>query len=417
MHEYKESIGTCADCGNSPVNHFEQYVSNTLAVWTAASSYTRKGVFSALVQLGESVFDVLEQGLLRTLGVMPFVSYSSQVEGASTYRSQVVWEEAARRGIEMQQLCVFGKPTEIYRARIADQWFYFQSLPIPPQKKGKNVSWLDDKYLLKHFLASQNIPAPRSISVRTEKEALRAFDFIGGAVVVKPRSGSRGRHTTVFIRTTEELIAAFRSAKRLCAYVVIETYIPGPVCRATLVDGTLAGFFMANPPEIVGDGASSISELIEQKNVVRQARVGPVVLTEEHRRFLKRSGFDEDYVPHKGQRIALTHRTGRLFGGTTRELLEQVHPNVRIALEHAAASLGVGVVGFDVIISDPEHDPQMQQWGIIEANTLPYIDLHYLPLAGKPSAVASQIWDMWKNPMHSHSVDAEAESVTMQAWK
>jgi D-alanine-D-alanine ligase-like ATP-grasp enzyme len=53
------------------------------------------------------------------------------------------------------------------------------------------------------------------------------------------------------------------------------------------------------------------------------------------------------------------------------------------------------VAGFDLIIADPEQDPDNQEWGIIEANSLPFIDLHYLPLYGRPSNPAAQVWDMW----------------------
>jgi D-alanine-D-alanine ligase-like ATP-grasp enzyme len=94
--------------------------------------------------------------------------------------------------------------------------------------------------------------------------------------------------------------------------------------------------------------------------------------------------------------VPLTHRTGRLFGGETRELLASVHPKLRDTLERAVRTLDVPVVGLDVIIKDPEADPDTQTWGIIEANSLPFIDLHYLPLYGTPSNPAAQVWDLWK---------------------
>jgi cyanophycin synthetase len=72
-----------------------------------------------------------------------------------------------------------------------------------------------------------------------------------------------------------------------------------------------------------------------------------------------------------------------------------VHPKLREYLERAAAALGVPIVGFDLIIKDPEGDPEIQEWGIIEANSLPFIDLHYLPLHGEPSNVAAHVWDLW----------------------
>lgn len=395
-HEYKEQRGTCIACGNSPVRHFEHYVSNTLAVWTAQSQIRNGGVFSRVSKWLERIFDSLEQPFLRLFGAMPFAKFSDDVSKANTYRSQVIWEEAARRGIPMQQLVLFGRTTEVYRAHILGNWFFFQSLPVPARLRSVHAGWLDDKYLLKQALRSANIPSPVSISSKNTKEALAAFELIGGPVVVKPRSGSRARHTTVGISELGDISSAFVTAQQLCRYVVIEQYLVGPVCRATVVGGKLVGFFEGRAPEVVGDGRATIAELIERKNAGRHERVQPIELNEEYRDFLSRKGISEDSVVESGHTVALTHRTGRLFGGTTREILGKEHPKLRAHIERAAAMLGGGVVGLDLIIENAERDPDEQQWGIIEANSLPYIDLHYLPLEGTPSNVAADVWDMWK---------------------
>jgi cyanophycin synthetase len=215
-------------------------------------------------------------------------------------------------------------------------------------------------------------------------------------VVVKPRSGSRGRHTTVNVCTEDDLARAFKSAQKLCHYVAVEAYLDGgSVCRATVVGGKLVGFFQAHPPRILGNGRSTVSELIREQNAHKPERVQDIVLTDEHRRFIARQGYSETSVLPAGFALALTQRTGRLFGGYTRELLGREHPKLKLYAERAAAALGTALVGFDLIIPDPEQDPDAQRWGIIEANSLPYIDLHYLPLEGTPSNVAASVWDLW----------------------
>ncbi|HVU75845.1 MAG TPA: ATP-grasp domain-containing protein, partial [Candidatus Paceibacterota bacterium] len=253
LHEYREKTGTCADCGNSPVNHIESYINNTLTVWSGGFG----GTMGAVVNWIEPLF-------YRFLASLPFSRFSTDVTKAVTYRSQVVWEEALRRGIEMQQLVFFGMPTEIYRARRDGRWHYFQSLPVSQREAGWD--WIDDKYRLKRLLSEAGIPTPRAVAVTNFPQALAAMRSMETAVVVKPRIGSRGRHTTVNVRTEAELQEAFRSAKRLCRYVVIEEYMEGSICRATVVDGKLAGFFQAFPPRVVGDGIFSIRDLVAEAN-------------------------------------------------------------------------------------------------------------------------------------------------------
>ena len=397
-HEFKDKPSACADCGNSPVNHFEAYVSHTLSVWSSrAAKKRRAGMFGAFRTLSDRLYAILEPIFFVLLSHVPGAHFSHDVSKARTYRSQVIWEEAMRRGIHMEQLVFFKLYTDIYRAKIRGSWNYFISIPIPPERANDSAAWMDDKFLLKDALRSVGVASPHIVSVTSLQAALREFYELR-PVVVKPQSGSRGRHTTVNVTTEQELTAAFKSAQKLCRYVAIEHYIEcGSVCRATVIGGKLAGFFQAHPPRVLGDGRSTVAELIAQQNAQKPDRVQNIVLTEEHRRFMSRAGYSESSVLPLGFALALTQRTGRLFGGYTRELLGREHPKLRAYMEKAAAALGTPLVGFDLMIPDPERDPDEQSWGVIEANSLPYIDLHYLPLEGTPSNVAAAVWDLWND--------------------
>ena len=392
-HEYKEQLGACVECGNSPVNHLETYLTQSLAVW---SSGERSGAWRKRFDAWSDALTArLDQIVYKSFAALPLARFVHDPARAKTYRSQVVWEEAQRRGIAMEQMMLAGKHTDIYRARINDTWKYFHSLPIPAHFEFPSYGWIDDKHMLKRVLRGAGIPVPTTRSVTSFRGALRALAEIGAPVVVKPRAGSRARHTSVNVTSEDDLAQAFQSAQRLCRYVSIEAYLAGSVCRGTVVHGTLRGFFQGTAPCVVGDGVASITLLIERQNAGKPDRVQDIVLTAEHERFLARSSSTPASVPTAGAVVALTHRTGRLFGGRTRELLGAEHPKLRAYLERAAATVGAPIVGFDLIIPDPEADPDTQAWGIIEANSLPYIDLHYLPLEGKPSNVAAAVWDLW----------------------
>ncbi len=343
----------------------------------------------------DRLYGYVEPAFFRIISHLPGSHFGTDPGAARTYRSQVVWEEAARRGVEMQQLIFFKLKTDVYRARIRGAWKYFISIPVPPELTSDAAEWMDDKFLLKDALQAAGVASPRIISVTTLTEARVALRSLS-PVVVKPQSGSRGRHTTVNVKTEQELETAFKSAQQLCRYVAIEEYIEGgSVCRATIVGGKLVGFFQAHPPRILGDGRSTVSELITKQNQSKPERVQNIVMTDEHRHFIASAGYTESSVLPEGFVLALTQRTGRLFGGYTRELLGREHPKLRAYMERAARELGTPLVGFDLMIPDPERDPDEQKWGVIEANSLPYIDLHYLPLEGTPSNVAAAVWDLW----------------------
>lgn len=398
-HEYREHIGTCEDCGNSPVNHRMMFIVQTINVWVGRTLGRRSRAaraYASFMRWGRKYSDHLVPAAFSFGNLIGSVAYGHDPAQSSSYRSQVIWEEAQKRGIPMEQLIIFKEPTDMYRAKIGGRWVYFESLPIPTELPQDSYEWMSDKFALKEALQEAGVPVPRAYSVTSRAQALSALRSEDGPVTVKPQAGSRGRHTTTVVSTEADMLAAFESARVLCAYVAVEQHLFGAVSRATVVNGNLVGFFSAQPPRIVGDGSSTIRQLVEQKNQTRHERVSAVVLNAEHEKFVRRLGYTLDSVPNMGRVIDLTHRTGRLFGGQTRELLDTVHPKLRAYAEKAARVLGVPVVGFDLIVPDPEQDPDGQQWGIIEANGLPFIDLHYLPLYGKPSHTAAAVWDLWE---------------------
>ena len=146
----------------------------------------------------------------------------------------------------------------------------------------------------------------------------------------------------------------------------------------------------------MGDGRKTIKELIEEKDAKRHNRVERIRIGEELHSHIFRSGFKIDDILPEEFSLSLSHRIGRLFGGTTKEMLDDLHPSFIPILKQATKIVNLPVVGFDCIIPDPTQNANSQKWGIIECNSLPFIDLHYFALEGKPKNIAGMIWDMWQ---------------------
>ena len=258
------------------------------------------------------------------------------------------------------------------------------------------IPYIDDKFLFKKFLKQNLIPtAPFAIATNL-RDARIALKDLHMPVVTKPRIGSNSRHTTKFIKTDAEFEAAFRSAQQLCRYVLFEEHLNGHVCRATVVNGTLVGFLETRQPTVTGDGLRTLCELIDEKSAHHREGVSDVVIAGENEAYIQRQGFALDSIPEKGAVIEIGRFGGRSSGGETREMPGEIHPKLREYVEKAARLMRVPLVGFDLIIPDPESDPDAQKWGILEANTVPFIEIHNDPLEGKPSNVAAAVWDLWE---------------------
>jgi len=392
-HEPHRKGSKCIYCGDSYVNHALYFFASLPSVFF--DTHVIKTTKNAPLFVRNFV-DWLFLAFFELSRFLHISKLSDDINLAKTFRSRVVWEEARRRGIDMRQVIMFGSPLDLYRTRTHGKLVYFDSLPIPPQRLIIKNNW-DDKFLLKQELSKNNIPVPKffSFSIFYPGDISEIFSKFEKPIIVKPRVGSRGRHTVTNIHTLEQFRHGVDVVKQISAFVAVEEHLDGDVCRATYVDGKLMGFYRGVSPFVVGDGIKSIEQLIGDKDEHRHERVEKVQVNQEMKDYVARLGFNMNDVLPQGVRLSLTYRTGRLFGGTTREMLDELHPSFLSILNEAAAVVDLPVIGFDCIVPDPTKDANTQRWGIIECNTLPFIDLHYYALEGKPKNIAGAIWDMW----------------------
>jgi hypothetical protein len=191
---------------------------------------------------------------------------------------------------------------------------------------------------------------------------------------------------------------AWTKSHVIAHHIVVEEQLYGKVCRATLINAKLVGFVAFSHPEVVGNGEDTIEKLIVQKNERRNKRFQSELSTDNPDVYLLREhGYTIQTVLAKDHLFSLKQRAGWMYGGDDREMLNDVHPQLTKVLERAAELCNAQLIAFDVIIEDPEADPAPQKWGIIEANSVPYIEVHSEAMSGERVNVALQLWNLWSN--------------------
>ncbi len=121
-----------------------------------------------------------------------------------------------------------------------------------------------------------------------------------------------------------------------------------------------------------------------------------VKYTPELNIFLQRLDYTLDTVLVAETTIDLSEKIGLSYGGNAREVTPSVHPKLRQELERAAKAINDPFLGFDFITTDVSADPDTIKWGIIECNTVPFINLHHDPLEGTPINVAKMVLDYFE---------------------
>ncbi len=331
--------------------------------------------------------------VLAWIGVpLGFVTFSTDPTQALSDRSRLLWEEANRRNIQMELMCVGGKPTDIFRIRHHGRVSYFKSLPLAVKTHALRM---DDKVLFKEKMRTAGLPVPKSRSAWRLSQALSAFHEFG-TVCMKPRTGSNGRHTYPFIQTEVDAVRAFKNVHTVSPFASVEEHLEGNLCRATCVGGRLLGFLESEHPYVEGDGTATVAELIARKNNARENGTEEIVLDASICGYIKRRGYGLESVVPNGVRLQITYRGGRSVASTNREHGRNIHPSFIGPIEQAARVTELPVVGFDIIIPDPLAPADTQRWGFIEANSLPWIDLHAVPYFGEPCDLSGAVWDMWE---------------------
>ncbi len=383
----------CYYCGNNPTPHLLARTNEYLDILNWPLNWLSRSWIGKLI---EQLLDRLTPYLVQLACLLRIVRYNTDPKKVLNSRSEVIWEEAHRRGIPIRQLIFLGRPTDFYEASLLNnKKIIFESIPVPPKKQTDSIEWMDDKLKLKKRLIAANIPVARGGAFHRFESMRTAFQGLEKPVIVKPAQGSRGRHTTTFIYTEEHLKQAFDIGRQIAHRLVMEEHLVGSVYRGTVIDGKLLGVLRGDPPRITGDGKSTIAQLISIKNETRHEKVKEFKVTPLTETFLARSSYTLQSVLPAGVTIDLTEKVGLSYGGFTAEEIGITHPETKRILESAARVVDFPIIGFDFIIGDITKNPREQKWGIIEANSLPFIDLHAHPVEGQPINVAAHVWNWW----------------------
>ncbi len=401
MTEVDKNKKYCPDCGPAPVNHFITKTTLILGFVIKVMTLPLAPLEDAVVGFLSPLVERAMPHFFRTLAFFRLAKISGVCQDDNISRTKCLWLSAEKRGIVMRQFRVFNRPTIIFFADFGGKRIVFEGLPRPKRQKGGGpsaLSWMDNKAIMKKKFQAGGIPVANGGVAMTVGGALKLFKKLSAPVITKPNLGSRSRHTTTHIITETDLVSAFRKARQLSPWVVIEEELVGFVFRITLIGGKLAGALRREPPFVAGDGVATVLVLVEKENQNPKRHGGifhEIALDSDASAELERQNLEWGSVPAVGQFVTLNQKVGRGQGGSNTEMLSKVHPeNVKL-FEKIAKVLDDPLVGVDFIMQDIEKPwTEQKLCGAIECNSLPFLDLHHTPLYGKPLDPSGALWDI-----------------------
>jgi len=305
-------------------------------------------------------------------------------------------EEAAARGIpwirlNKYSLCQLGYGANQKRIQAT----------VTSETSSIGVELACDKEDTKYLLEQAEVQTPRGDIIRRESSLEEACRYVGFPLVVKPVDGNHGRGITVNIKNYDDALIAFRSAKESSksGAIIIEKYIVGDDYRLLVINNKLVAAAVRTPAHVIGDGKSTIQQLIDEvnkdprrgyghENVLTQITVNDLTLS-----IIKANGYTLNSVLEKDKRLLLKDTANLSTGGTAEDVTDIVHPANVFMAERISKIIDLDICGIDVMTTDISKPLEETGGAVLEVNAGPGFRMHLAPTSGLPRNVAAHVID------------------------
>jgi cyanophycin synthetase len=257
-----------------------------------------------------------------------------------------------------------------------------------------------DKEQTKYLLDKANIPIPKGLIVDNVYDLEDAIEELGFPLVIKPVNGNHGKGATINILNREEALNGYRIAEKYSKTVIVERFIQGFDFRLLVVNYKLVAAAKRTPASVIGDGKSTVQELIDTVNSDPRRGFGhektltSIKVDEITLNILEEKNLTLDSVLPAGEILYLKLTANLSTGGTATDVTDLVHPANVFLAERIARIIGLDICGIDIMASDLTTPLEENGGTVLEVNAAPGFRMHVDPTEGLPRNVAAPVVDM-----------------------
>jgi cyanophycin synthetase len=305
-------------------------------------------------------------------------------------------EEAASRGIpwirlNKYSLCQLGYGANQKRIQAT----------VTSETSSIGVELACDKEDTKYLLEQAEVEVPRGDIIRRERSLKEACRYVGFPLVIKPIDGNHGRGITVDIQNYDDALQAFHHAKESSksGAIIVEKFIEGQDYRLLVINNKLVAAAIRTPAHVIGDGKSTVQELIDEVNKDPRRGYGhenvltQITVNELTKTIIKDAGYTLDSIIDEGEKLILKDTANLSTGGTAEDVTDIVHPaNVSMA-ERISKIIDLDICGIDIMTTDISKPLSETGGAVLEVNAGPGFRMHLAPTTGLPRNVAAPVID------------------------
>ena len=262
------------------------------------------------------------------------------------------------------------------------------------------VDLASNKEETKKMLTDAAIPVANGMCISDISEIETVIKRVGFPLVFKPLDGNHGKGASINVKTKEEAFVAFEHAKKYSRKIIVEKFISGFDFRILVINHRFIAAALREPAHVIGDGVSTIEQLIALENQDERRGYGHEnVLTEisidrETHDVLSKLNYTLETILEKGEKCYLKGTANLSTGGTSTDVTDIVHPTNIFIFERISRVIGLDICGIDVMAHNLNEPLEVTGGVVIEVNAAPGFRMHLAPANGLPRNVAAPVIDM-----------------------
>lgn len=261
-----------------------------------------------------------------------------------------------------------------------------------------------NKETTKKMLEDAAIPVPSGGLVVDEEDLEAVIRKIGYPIVLKPLDGNHGRGQSINVKDWETAKTGLEHAQKVSRKVIVEKYVTGYDFRVLVINHKMVAAARRVPANVVGDGETTIQELIDKENLDPRRGYGhenvltEIIVDKDTNELLEKLGYTLETIPQKGEIVYLKSTANLSTGGTSIDVTDMVHPENVTMMERISKIIGLDVCGVDIMAENLTQPLKESGGAILEVNAAPGFRMHLAPSEGLPRNVAAPVVDMLYPP-------------------
>lgn len=259
-----------------------------------------------------------------------------------------------------------------------------------------------NKVVTKKILDQAGFPVPAGAEFSNKEDAQRYYGQVANsAIVVKPKSTNFGLGISIFQEPASQ--ADYEKALDIAfsedSHVLVEEFVSGTEYRFFILDGKCEAVLLRVAANVVGDGQSTIRELVDQKNQDplrgrdHRSPLEIINLGDIELLMLEQQGYTPDTVLPEGVQAFLRGNSNISTGGDSIDMTDQMDQSYKQLAAAMATAMGAWACGVDLIIPDRTKPASKEEPNCtcIELNFNPAMYLHTYTYAGPGQSITPKI--------------------------